>query len=155
MDQTFFVFLILFGVLIIYLFKQKSEQETNQNMKQELKQFIEQENFENLDETTDSINDINEINLTTQSDEYTEPSLVPEPSNKPNAPVPNGFSTTLNFNHPDKINGCDIVNIAPMNYYEEMNKKINITNGEKVMNGGNFGEVMGVQDDEELYFVDN
>jgi len=161
MDQTFFVFLVLFGILIIYLFKQKSEKDKNKaSMMDELVKFVKQENFENAsqNESGDNIleNDTsedNEINLINESGEYREPIIsAPEPSNQPNTPTPNGFSTTLIFNHPDKIHGCDITNIAPMDYYKEINQKINQKNEEKVMNGGDFGDVTGYADEDDGYY---
>ena len=155
MDQTFFLFIILFAILIIYLFKQKDEL---QQMKQELNNFVIEENFENKGQ--------GEVNIdVTEEPENNSPLLVddeqmglvnpqtnePQPMNSPDTPVANGYSVSLNFNHPDKINGCDIVNIAPMNYYKEVNQKINKNMENNVMNGGSFGEVTGYADDEDDY----
>lgn len=141
MDQTFFVFLILFGIIIIYLFKQKQDQE---DLKEELTQYVNQEHFENMNDESNLSNI--EINSSTP----------PEPMNKPIAPVGNGYSSTLNYSHPQKINGCDINSVAPMDYYKEMNQKLNNQFNNKVMNGDIFGEVTGYTDDsdEGYYFVE-
>lgn len=152
MDQTFFIFLILFTIIIIYLFKQKQEQD---KMKNELNEFVGQENFTNETDTVD----VNEINLqnmvSNEPEEENHLDLNPEPMNKPNNPLPNGYSSTLTFNHPDKINGCDIENIAPMNYYKEMNQKLKKQLETKVMNGDAFGDVSGYSDETDegyMYF---
>ena len=44
MDQTFFVFIILFAIIIIYLFKQKND---HQEMKEQLNQYVAEEHFQN------------------------------------------------------------------------------------------------------------
>lgn len=154
MDQTFFLFIILFAILIIYLFKQKDELH---QMKQELNNFVVEENFENKEQGEVNI-EVNEIqNNSPLLTDNAEMGLVnpqtkdPQPMNSPDTPVANGYSVTLNFNHPDKINGCDIANIAPMNYYKEVNEKINKHMDNNVMNGGNFGEIIGYADDEDDY----
>jgi hypothetical protein len=155
MDQTFFVFLVLFGLLIVYLFKQKNDLT---DMKQELNQFVNQEHFVGNQQLEEELLKNNEIDLTNPQTAlkigvpetlYNEP----EPMNKPDTPIKNGYSTTLIFNHPDKINGCDIVNIAPMNYYKEINQKLAKNLTDKVMNGGDFGDVTGNLDEaEEGYY---
>jgi hypothetical protein len=128
-------------------------------MKQELNQFVNQEHFVGNQQTEEEEEvEINEIDLTKSQTalQIGAPETLynePEPMNKPDTPIKNGYSTTLIFNHPDKINGCDIVNIAPMNYYKEINQKIDKNLNDKVMNGGNFGDVIGNLDDaEEGYY---
>lgn len=95
-------------------------------MKQELNTFVSQENFENQ---IDNVNPIPYINpLLKDNDEMdliNPQTSEPQPMNSPDTPVANGYSVTLNYNHPDKINGCDITNITPMNYYQEINQQIN------------------------------
>jgi hypothetical protein len=151
MDQTFFVFLVLFGLLIVYLFKQKDDLT---DMKQELNQFVNQEHFVGNKEPDEEPVEVNEIDLTKPQTalQIGAPETLynePEPMNKPDTPIKNGYSTTLIFNHPDKINGCDIVNIAPMNYYKEINQNLEKSLNNNVMNGGNFGDVTGNLDDAE------
>lgn len=158
MDQTFFVFLVLFAILIIYLFKQKNDLN---DMRQELNNFVTQENFDNQQGEVNV--EVNEIDLTDEdspllkemeSNVQNQTNNEPQPMNQPDTPVSNGYSTTLIFNHPDKINGCDIANIAPMNYYKEVNQKINENLDNKVMNGGNFGDVIGyVNEQEDDYYA--
>ena len=153
MDQTFFVFLILFTILIIYLFKQKTDLN---EMKEELNNFVTQENFDNQSQGEVNV-EVNEIDLTDENSPLLKEmesnvqnqTNEPQPMNQPDTPVTNGYSTTLIFNHPDKINGCDIANIAPMNYYKEINQKINKEFDDKVMNGGYFGDVIGYVNEQE------
>ena len=157
MDQTFFVFLILFAIIIIYLFKQKQDHE---DLKEELTQYVNQENFENQE--LESNNEVNEIVLENTPPIEEEPSdnnhinLNPEPMNKPIAPVGNGYSSELSYDHPTKINGCDVSNIAPMDYYKKVNQNLNSQFNDKVMNGNAFGEVTGYTDESEdgYHFVE-
>ena len=39
-----------------------------------------------------------------------------------------------------------------MDYYKEINQKINQKNEEKVMNGGDFGDVTGYADEDDGYY---
>lgn len=147
MDQTFFVFLILFAIIIIYLFKQKNDHD---EMKDNLTEYINQENFQN-----NAVVEINKFDLikNSQPEIPSENNTNPEPMNKPIAPVGNGYSTTLTYTHPNNINGCDISTIAPMDYYKEINNKLNNQFNNKVMNGDSFGDVTGyTNESEEDYF---
>ena len=155
MDQTFFVFIILFAIIIIYLFKQKNCYE---EMKEQLNQYVAEEHFQNQVNNAEYKDDITEYDLTKNTPVTKNNHVInlnPEPMNKPIAPVRNGYSTTLIYNHPDKINGCDIGNIAPMDYYKEVNEKINNKNN-NIMNGDLFDDVIGYTDQSEdgYYFVD-
>ena len=61
MDQTFFVFIILFAIIIIYLFKQKNDHE---EMKEQLNQYVAEEHFQNQVNNAEYKDDITEYDLT-------------------------------------------------------------------------------------------
>lgn len=152
MDKTFFLFLALFGIIIVYLFHQKNEQEKQKNnMKEQLESFVNQNDFmEGGDETGDDADAVGVNNTVTNFNglPQEEPATVaPEPSNAPDTPVTNGYSTSLVFNHPDKINGCDIINLAPLDYYSKINQKIEDQYRNQEINE----EVSGYNDDENYY----
>ena len=156
MDQTFFIFIILFAVLIVYLFQQKQQNTIDkQKMVENLTNYIDNTKFDDTYSNTIVKANSNNIadnsvtnNVSGVGNEYGS-EQIPEPSNNPTA---NGYETNLIFAHPDKINNCNITNLAPMNYYSEINQKLNGQLKEKVMNGGTFGDVTGYADDEELFY---
>lgn len=160
MDNTFILFLIIFGVLIVYLFQQKQELvviEQNQ-MTNNLIDYVQendfQEGFENPEENN-IINNTNQLetnienNIETNIENNIEKNISQEvvPSNAPDTPVSNGYSTSLIYNHPYNIGNCYVSNLAPMDYYKDVNNQLNSQleqpNDEKVMNGGMFGNIMG------------
>lgn len=120
-------------------------------MVETLADYINNSEFDNQKYNNDTENTVFKANPhQNKSNEYMPNNVsVPEPVNQPTA---NGYQTNLIFAHPDKINDCDVTNLAPMNYYSEINSKLNNNIQEKVMNGGHFGEVTGFADDEELYY---
>lgn len=147
MDQTFFIFLILFAILIFYLFQQKQQNAIDkQKMVETMTNYVNDNEFD--DSNNNTIVKANLNQQPTDNTSYTT-DVIPEPSNNPTA---NGYESNLIFAHPDKINNCNITNLAPMNYYSEINQKLNNENNEKVMNGGKFGEVTGYADDQDLSY---